>query len=245
MSRLRRRASFGARSSTPTQFDTTPVGKPQRSSPKPRRKRRQRGPRRLRIAWADSGRKHRHGSREGSGARRTAGTGCSSNARLHRPLAGRGSSATEGVLRTAGRAARCGGPPVSTAWVAGNVRAKAMLDRRIGPARARELAVTGSLAQAEQILADSPYRHGVQVGQTLAEAEHALAATVLWHLRVLAGWQPRAGAIALRLLAGWFEIANICGHARTLSGGENEASFRWVCSGAPGPGCIPRRRLPN
>ena len=52
------------------------------------------------------------------------------------------------------------------------------------------------LAQAEQILADSPYGHGVHVGQTLAEAEHALAATVLWHLRVLAGWQPRPGARA-------------------------------------------------
>jgi vacuolar-type H+-ATPase subunit C/Vma6 len=115
---------------------------------------------------------------------------------------------------------------MSTAWVAGNVRAKAMLDRRIGPARARELAATGSLAQAQQILADSPYRHGVQVGQTLAEAEHALAATVLWHLRVLAGWQPRAGARALRLLAGWFEIANISGHARALSGAAVEPSFQ-------------------
>ena len=114
---------------------------------------------------------------------------------------------------------------MSTAWVAGNVRAKAMLDRRIGPARARELAATGSLAQGQQILADSPYRHGVQVGQTLAEAEHALAATVLWHLRVLAGWQPRAGARALRLLAGWFEIANISGHARALSGAAVEPSF--------------------
>ncbi|MDR3659850.1 MAG: hypothetical protein P4L86_05470 [Mycobacterium sp.] len=114
---------------------------------------------------------------------------------------------------------------MSTAWVAGNVRAKAMLDRRIGSARARELAGTGSLAQAEQILADSPYRHYVRGGQTLREAEHGLAATVLWHLRVLAGWQPRSGAGTLRLLAGWFEIANIRAHARAVSGGENEALF--------------------
>ncbi len=114
---------------------------------------------------------------------------------------------------------------MSTAWVAGNVRAKAMLDRRIGPARARDLAATGSLAQAVQILADSPYGHGVHVGQTLAEAEHALAATVLWHVRVLAGWQPRPGARALRLLVGWFEIANIIGHARAVSGAAVEPSF--------------------
>jgi hypothetical protein len=114
---------------------------------------------------------------------------------------------------------------VNTAWVAGNVRARAMINRRIGPARARELAGAGSLVQAEQILADSPYRHGVRVGQSLAEAEHALATTVLWHLRVLAGWQPRPGAGALRMLAGWFEIANIRGHARAVSGGENEPLF--------------------
>ena len=171
----------------------------------------------------DSCRKHPDGSREGPGARRTEGTGRNSNARLQRPRGGWGSSAAGGVLRTVGRAARC--PAMSTAWVAGNVRAKAMLDRRIGSARARELAATGSLAQGEQILVDGPYRHGVQVGQALEEAEHALAATVLWHLRVLAGWQPRAGARALRLLAGWFEIANISGHARALAGAAVEPSF--------------------
>jgi hypothetical protein len=114
---------------------------------------------------------------------------------------------------------------MSTAWVAGNVRAKAILDRRIGPARARRLAALGSLAEAEQLLLDSPYRHAVRVGQSLPEAEHAVAATVLWHLRVLAGWQPRPGVTALRLLAGWFEVANICGHARALCGAGNEPTF--------------------
>jgi len=114
---------------------------------------------------------------------------------------------------------------VSTAWVAGNVRSKAILDRRIGPARARRLAAVPSLAEAEQLLVDSPYRHAVRVGQSLAEAEHAVAATLLWHLRVLAGWQPRPGATALRLLAGWFEVANICGHARALAGARPEPAF--------------------
>ncbi|BBX82647.1 hypothetical protein MAUB_05200 [Mycolicibacterium aubagnense] len=118
--------------------------------------------------------------------------------------------------------------------MAGNVRAKAMLDRRIGSARARELAASGSLAQAQQILADSPYRHCVRGGQTLPEAEHALAATVLWHLRVLAGWQPRPGAGTLRLLAGWFEIANICAHARAVSGGENGENEALFALGALG-----------
>jgi hypothetical protein len=65
----------------------------------------------------------------------------------------------------------------------------------------------------------------VRVGQSLGEAEHAVAATVLWHLRVLAGWQPRPGATALRLLAGWFEVANICEHARALAGGPPGPAF--------------------
>lgn len=114
---------------------------------------------------------------------------------------------------------------MSTAWVAGNIRAKAMLDRRMGSALARELAASASLTQGLQMLVDSPYRHDVQIGQTLEEAERALAATVLWHLRVLAGWQPQAGATALRLLVGWFEIANICGHARALAGAAVEQPF--------------------
>ncbi len=51
-----------------------------------------------------------------------------------------------------------------------------------------------SLAEAQRALADSPYGKNVVVGQSLAETEHAVAAMPLWHMRVLAGWQPRAGS---------------------------------------------------
>ena len=114
---------------------------------------------------------------------------------------------------------------MSTKWVAGNVRAKALLSRRLGAGRAREVAAMGSLAEAQHALADSPYGQGVVVGQALAETEHAVATTPLWHLRVLAGWQPREGAQAIRSLAAGFEAANIAAHARCLAGAPPEPMF--------------------
>lgn len=107
---------------------------------------------------------------------------------------------------------------MSAAWVAGGVRARALLRRRLGTAGAREVAACPSLPEALAVLAAGPYQRDLRPEHTLAEAEHALGATVLWHLRVLAGWQPRAGSELLRLLAGWFELANILEHLRSLAG---------------------------
>jgi hypothetical protein len=84
-----------------------------------------------------------------------------------------------------------------------------MARRRLGTAATRTLATAGSLAEAVEALARSPYHHGVRTGQSLAEAQRGVAATLLWNLRVLAGWLPAAGAELLRVLAGWFEIANV------------------------------------
>jgi hypothetical protein len=60
----------------------------------------------------------------------------------------------------------------------------------------------------------------------LEQAEHGVAATLLWHLRVLAGWQPRAGAELVRLLAGWFEVANVVEHVRALTGTASGRTFK-------------------
>ncbi|MBF6299017.1 hypothetical protein IU459_15905 [Nocardia amamiensis] len=131
------------------------------------------------------------------------------------------------------------------AWVAGTVRARTLLDRRLGTPRTRELAALPSLSAAQRVLLDSPYRRGIRPGQDLAETEHALAAALLWHLRVLAGWQPRAGARTVRLLAGGFEVANIVDHAHALSGATprlRSGSARWKPRGR---GCPPPRRWPN
>ncbi len=79
---------------------------------------------------------------------------------------------------------------MSGGWVAGSVRARALARRRLGADAARELAACGSLAEALQALAATPYGRESQPGLTLAEAQHGIAAAILWDLRVLAGWLP-------------------------------------------------------
>jgi hypothetical protein len=101
-----------------------------------------------------------------------------------------------------------------------------MLARRLGHAGARRLASSPSLAAAVSLLRQSPYRREIRGADDLETVQRAVAATVLWHLRVLAGWQPRRGADTLRVLAGWFEIANIVEHARALVGGKPAPPFR-------------------
>ncbi|MET8763375.1 hypothetical protein [Lentzea sp. NPDC004782] len=115
---------------------------------------------------------------------------------------------------------------MSAAWIAGGVRARALLRRRAGAVRAREIAGCSSVAEAVQLLVAGPYQRDVRAGQSLEEAEHGVAATLLWHLRVLAGWQPRAGAELVRLLAGWFEMANVVEHLRVLAGEAPGRAFQ-------------------
>lgn len=98
---------------------------------------------------------------------------------------------------------------MSGAWVAGATRARALVRRRLGEAGALELAQAETFEAAVATLAAGPYGHDVRPGQDPVQAGHAVAATLLWHLRVLAGWVPRQGADTLRLLARWYEITNV------------------------------------
>ncbi|MEV4129566.1 hypothetical protein [Nocardia sp. NPDC049707] len=107
---------------------------------------------------------------------------------------------------------------MSAGWVAGNVRARGMLKRRLGARRARELALSGSLVAAQRLLGETVHQPGIVAGQALAETEYRLGANLLWQLRVLAGWQPRSGVAIVRTLAGGFDIADIVAHARMLAG---------------------------
>lgn len=107
---------------------------------------------------------------------------------------------------------------MSAQWVAGNVRARALLNRRLGAARARALAAMNSLTDAQHALAATAYGRDISVGQPALDTDHAVCAALLWHLRVLAGWQPAPGAQAIRALAAGFEANNIAAHARRLAG---------------------------
>lgn len=103
-------------------------------------------------------------------------------------------------------------------WVAGVTRARAMVSRRLGPRAAREVAAAATLDDALGHLAVTAYRRGLDTEAGLAAAQRSVAATLLWHLRVLAGWLPRQGAGAVRVLASGFEVANVDAHLRALSG---------------------------
>jgi hypothetical protein len=114
---------------------------------------------------------------------------------------------------------------MSAGWVAGSVRARALARRRLGTEAARELASRSSLRDALQVLAATPYGANVRPEQTLAAAQREIAGTVLWDLRVLAGWLPRDGVRLLRVLSSWFEIANVDELLQVIAGRPAEAEF--------------------
>ncbi|KAB1141294.1 hypothetical protein F7R91_33295 [Streptomyces luteolifulvus] len=105
-------------------------------------------------------------------------------------------------------------------WVAGVTRARALRTRCLGAEGVREVAASRTLDDALRYLAATPYRRDVTPGATPAEAQRAVSATLLWHLRILAGWQPATGADAVRALAAGFEISNTEHHLRSLSAEE-------------------------
>ena len=114
---------------------------------------------------------------------------------------------------------------MSLAWVAGSVRAGLLASRRVGSAGARAVAERTTLAEALRELAGSPYGRELAAARTLDEAQWAVAATLLWHLRVLAGWLPPPGAETLRALAAWFEIANVQERLAYLAGRPRRPAF--------------------
>ncbi|GGT00819.1 V-type ATPase subunit [Streptomyces chromofuscus] len=101
--------------------------------------------------------------------------------------------------------------------VAGVSRARALRTRCLGAEGIRDVAGSRTLEDALRYLAATPYRHDVSPGATPSEAQRAVSATLLWHLRVLAGWQPATGADAIRALAAGFEISNAQHHLRSFS----------------------------
>ncbi len=116
---------------------------------------------------------------------------------------------------------------MGAAWVAGSIRARAMANRRLGGTGGRSLAATPSLAEAVLVLSRSPYGRFVRSGDSLVAAQRGVAETLLWNVRVLAGWLPSPGVRALRLLAGWFELANVDERVREMTSVEPvEPPFR-------------------
>jgi hypothetical protein len=115
---------------------------------------------------------------------------------------------------------------MTAGWVAGTVRARAMARRVLGADAARQLAACRSLAEAQRLLRPTPLSSAAEPDLSLAAAQRVIAEIFLWDLRVLAGWLPREGVSLLRLLAGWFEIANVDELLQALGGRPSGAQFQ-------------------
>jgi len=107
---------------------------------------------------------------------------------------------------------------MSAAWVAASVRARSMVRHGVGEGGSRRLARQRSLGDALLLLADTAYAERLAGCTDLAAAERATRDTVLWQLRVLAGWMPARGAKLARAAAGAFERDNIVALASRLDG---------------------------
>lgn len=110
-------------------------------------------------------------------------------------------------------------------WVAASVRGRLLAGRRLGRTGAAAVAGSGSLVGALQLLAGSPYGDDVTTDMTLESAQRHTAATLMWNLRLLAGWLPPGGSQILQPLAAWFEIANIEERLVYLEGGGHAAPY--------------------
>jgi hypothetical protein len=129
---------------------------------------------------------------------------------------------------------------VTAGWVAAQVRSRSLASHCLGPAGAREIAGAGSLNAALDILATSSYGDRLHPGLDLAASEHEVFASVLWNLRVLAGWSPALGASRLHILAGAFELANLQGELARIEG--NDASKPFELGSLAG---VPRHSTPS
>jgi hypothetical protein len=107
-------------------------------------------------------------------------------------------------------------------WTAGVTRARLLLNRVVGTEYARTIASRGSLGEAVAALAGSAYGERVQSGTDLLTAQRAVAQTLLWHLQILAGWLPAAGAGLVRVLAAGFELANVDARLAALASDGRE-----------------------
>ena len=95
---------------------------------------------------------------------------------------------------------------MSVGWVAGTVRARALVATLPGAALATAVADSATLDAAADHLGATLYGELVGPGMSLMQLQRSLEATLLWRMRVLAGWVPFGGSTMVRALAGWFEI---------------------------------------
>ncbi|WNM27896.1 hypothetical protein RN607_02505 [Demequina capsici] len=114
---------------------------------------------------------------------------------------------------------------MSAAWVAASVRVRALAAGRAGEQGALRIASARTWTEVEDLL--SRWSYGVRAAHVSGpEAlQRAARETLLWQLRVLAGWAPASGTGILRAAAARFERENILQHRRELEGGPATSPY--------------------
>ena len=113
---------------------------------------------------------------------------------------------------------------MAAGWIAGSVRARLLLEHRVGRETALLVAQAGSLASAVGLLSTSGAVPDAR-GSSLETAQRAVASSLALQVRLLAAWLPRDAAGGLRALASWFELANIEDRLAYFGGAELRSPF--------------------
>ncbi|OIQ84398.1 hypothetical protein GALL_337750 [mine drainage metagenome] len=110
---------------------------------------------------------------------------------------------------------------MSADWVAATVRARALAQRRAGSGASAVIARADTLRDGMDLLVGTAYEPQMADATDLAAVERTTDATVLWQLRVLAGWLPATASRLCRAAAGAFERDNITALAAQLGDGRS------------------------
>jgi hypothetical protein len=113
---------------------------------------------------------------------------------------------------------------MAAGWVAGSVRARLLLQHRVGRETALLVAQAGSLEGAVGLVSAAGAVPDVR-GTGLEAAQRAVAATLALRVRLLAAWLPRGAAGELRALASWLELANIEDRLAYFGGAELRSPY--------------------
>lgn len=96
---------------------------------------------------------------------------------------------------------------MSAGWIAGNVRALGLASEPSDVAAS--VASATNLSGGVAVLGQASWIRDIDAATTVAASQRAVFETLLWRLRVIAGWLPSEGVEMVRSCVVWFEIRNI------------------------------------
>ena len=96
---------------------------------------------------------------------------------------------------------------MSAGWIAGDVRARELASQPSDIAAS--VAAAPNLEAGIAVLGQAKWIRDIDEARTVAASQRAVLETLLWRLRVIAGWLPSEGVEMIRSCVLWFEVRNI------------------------------------